>query len=82
MDASVFTTARPQREYGKLGTKRMLGVHNDVLPGELGRKMTDFGTEAFGDFRVCPFTKEKSGAMQFVCIESAKNVRYKRLQHY
>lgn len=42
--------------------------------------MTSFETEAFGDFRVCPFTKKKPGEMQFVCIESAKNLRYRRKQ--
>ena len=28
----------------------------------------------FGDFEVCPFTPERKGAMQLVCIESAKRL--------
>jgi hypothetical protein len=29
------------------------------------------GTEEYGDFEVCPFTPDKSGHMQMVCVESA-----------
>jgi len=41
--------------------------------------MSDFYDEAYGDFYVCPFTREKPGEMQRVCIESASRVRYKRV---
>ena len=30
-----------------------------------------WATEIYGDFNVCPFTKQKPGHMQMVCIESA-----------
>lgn len=73
-----FYNGTPSARIWKIGTKHILGIHSDVLPGELGLKMTSFDTEAFGDFRVCPFTKEKSGEMQFVCIASAENVKYKK----
>jgi hypothetical protein len=36
-----------------------------------------WGVEAYGDFTVCPFTKQKPGEMQMVCIESAEQVLYK-----
>ncbi|MFZ3212287.1 MAG: hypothetical protein WA188_12310 [Terriglobales bacterium] len=32
----------------------------------------------YGDFEVCPFTRERKGAMRLVCIESASNVVVKR----
>ena len=32
----------------------------------------------YGDFEVCPFTAERKGVMQFVCIESASHVVVKR----
>jgi len=30
--------------------------------------------EIYADFEVCPLSQEKPGAMQVVCIESAKNL--------
>jgi hypothetical protein len=33
--------------------------------------------EAWGDFEVCPFARERPGEMQMVCVESAKNVLFK-----
>ena len=32
----------------------------------------------YGDFEVCPFTSEREGTMQFVCIESAAHLVVKR----
>jgi len=75
-----FYNGAPSARIWKIGTKRILGVHNSVLPGELGLKMGNFNTEAFGDFRVCPLTREQPGVMQIVCIASAKNVHYKKGQ--
>lgn len=75
-----FYNGAPSARIWVIGTKHMLGVHDDVLPGQLGLKMSNFDTEAFGNFRVCPFTKEKPGAMQFVCIASANKVKYKKVK--
>lgn len=77
-----FYNGAPSARIWKIGTKRLLGVHESVLPGQLGSKMTSFNTEAFGDFRVCPLSKGRPGVMQIVCIESTKNVRYKHLKRY
>jgi len=52
-----------------VGTSRILGVHNDILPETISPKM-DWDTEILGDFLVCPYTRQKEGAMQFVCVES------------
>jgi hypothetical protein len=68
----------PTMRIWRVGTKRILGVHDDdPLPENLAREM-DWGVEAWGDFEVCPYTTEKPGAMQTVCVESAEHVFYKK----
>jgi hypothetical protein len=66
-----------------LGTKRLLGVidPNDVantpgetiLPVDIKNKL-DWDKDVFGDFIVCPLTRQQPGRMQTVCIESGKNL--------
>jgi hypothetical protein len=34
--------------------------------------------ELFGDFEVCPFTSQRQGHMQMVCVESATKLVVKR----
>ncbi len=48
----------------------------EVLPRQLAEKMNS-EVEASGDFLVCPFTTEKPGRMQMVCVQSARNVTFK-----
>jgi hypothetical protein len=61
-----------------IGTKRMLGLHDDWIPANMeSRSGPDFDREVFGDFDVCPFTKETAGEMQMVCIESASHIVFK-----
>ena len=68
----------PTMRIWRAGTKRILGDHDDwPLPEELAEHM-GWDVEAWGDFEVCPFTKERPGAMQMVCIESASHVVYKK----
>jgi hypothetical protein len=64
-----------------VGTKRMLGVsdgpkindaENPIYPHNI--KLDSIDTIIFGDFEVCPFTPQREGEMQFVCIESAKHL--------
>lgn len=74
-----FSNGGPSARIWRIGTHRMLGVTDEVLPGELDLRM-NWDTEAFGDFDLCPFTREDPGAMQFVCIESAKKVKYKKIE--
>ena len=68
-----------------VGTKRMLGIaggplindaEDPIYPASL--KFTSDTEAIYGDFEVCPFTHEKPGAMQLVCIESASHVVVKR----
>jgi hypothetical protein len=69
-----------------VGTKRMLGVtggprlddaDDPILPSDLKRSFGE--VEAiYGEFEVCPFTLKQEGAMQLVCVESAKQLVLKR----
>ena len=68
-----------------VGTKRILGITGGptladadaaILPQSLKFPLGD--EDIYGDFEVCPFTPERKGAMQFVCIESASHVVVKR----
>jgi hypothetical protein len=47
-----------------------------ILPQSLKFPLGD--EDIYGDFEVCPFTPERNGGMQFVCIESAAHVVVKR----
>lgn len=68
-----------------IGTRRVLGVSDQrfSLPGyrnipeDLAQQL-DGENIVIGDFLVCPFTRSRPGAMQLMCIESAKNVVVKR----
>jgi hypothetical protein len=58
----------------------MLGVRTETAPDNVAKLWDDdrWDTEIYGDFDVCPFTKEKPGHMQMVCIESASHLTAKR----
>jgi hypothetical protein len=69
-------------------TKRMLGVRGDQdgLPPELipilmGPNGDAFGKLFPGDYTVCPFTEERAGHMRMVCVEDAKNVKVRWIEH-
>ena len=68
-----------------VGTTRMLGVPAGPIPDDADAPITPKNltfTPAdcpiYGDFEVCPFTPERKGAMQMVCIESANHLVMKR----
>lgn len=77
-----FFNGNPTVRIWKVGTRRVLGVSDrrcvapecEALPAELGG-MLDWEHRVFGDFFVCPFTRERPGVMQFVCIERATRLR-------
>src|SRR5664279_1330199 len=61
-----------------VGTKRMLGATGGSVPDDAvdpicpsGLKLPSESEVIYGDFEVCPFTQDRKGAMQMVCIESA-----------
>jgi hypothetical protein len=43
-------------------------------PVQLLMKADEMRTEVYGDYNVCPLTKDSSGAMQMVCIDGAANL--------
>jgi len=66
----------PTMRIWRVGTNRILGDHDDwPLPEGLAEHMS-WDVEAWGDFEVCPFTKEQPGVMQMVCINSASHVSF------
>lgn len=69
----------------KLGTHRVLGVFNHygqdidpTLPLSVTHKLPGgalgFDHYAYGNYTVCPFSKERKGAMRFVCIAAVGNL--------
>jgi hypothetical protein len=70
----------PSLRIWRVGTSRMLGVPSETAPENVSRLWgsDQFETEIYGDFEVCPFTKDKAGEMQMVCIESASHLLAKQ----
>ena len=66
----------PTYRIWRIGTDRILGVHDFIVPESIASNLTGDNV-AFGDFYVCPFTLQKPGEMQIVCVESASEVIYK-----
>jgi len=71
----------PARRLWRVGTKRVLGISEQRFALEGYRNVPENiesqlnqDVVIFGDFVVCPFTHPKSGEMQLVCIDEAKNL--------
>jgi len=62
----------------KVGTHHVLAVvgWEDIdLPPEIREHMQQFDDLVYGDFLVCPYTKERTGEMQMVCVQSGSHLR-------
>src|ERR1700682_1195015 len=60
-----------------VGSKRYLCVlppEDEIAPPAI-KDQFDFDKNIFADLVVCPFSEQRAGEMQFVCIESARNLR-------
>jgi hypothetical protein len=65
-----------------VGTKRLFGVLCDeepIVPANLRSVLSEglnasWNRDFNGDYEVCPFTAEKPGWMQFVCVEKVTNL--------
>ena len=79
-----YANGSPSSRIWIIGTKRRLGVddfenaNNDRpevpwIPENLEARSGP-GIDVFGDFEVCPLSKEKPGEMQFACVESATHL--------
>jgi hypothetical protein len=79
-----FWNGAPSARIWPMGTKRLLGVHADVLPPALDAAMARFDPqqrfdiEAWARFTVCPLSRSRIGHMQFVCIEAWRNLSFRR----
>ncbi|WP_263357820.1 hypothetical protein [Acidicapsa ligni] len=82
---ATFGPGTPALRIWPIGTKRMLGVtagpiaddaDDPIYPNNM-RKVIQGDEEVFGDFEVCPFTPERKGAMQMVCIQSVSKLAVK-----
>jgi len=59
-----------------VGSSRILGVRHaepQLVPPELGARLA-WDTNVFADLKVCPLTRQRAGAMQIVCVASARNM--------
>lgn len=68
-----------------VGTQRILGLsggEDPVLPANLRAALGDrpFERQVYGDFRVCPLTRQSPGRMQMVCVASAHRLAVRRLR--
>ena len=77
----------PALRIWRIGSKRILGVtagpirddaDEPIYPAKVKKLIPGYGVQVYGDYEVCPFTKEKLGEMQLVCINSATNLHVKR----
>jgi hypothetical protein len=73
----AMSNGTPTYRLWRIGTDRMLGVHDFIVPASIATNLT-WENAAFGHFYVCPFTRQKSEEMQIVCVESASEVIYKK----
>ena len=79
----MFYNGTPSFRIWIIGTQRLLGVHEvhygdnperPLMPDSIWKQTGGDELELYGDFEVCPLSKERKGWMQMVCIESANNV--------
>lgn len=70
----------------RVGTKRILGVSASYsnpgysnIPEEI-EKLLNWENEVWGNFLVCPFTRQKAKQMQMICIQSGKNIGVRKRQ--
>jgi hypothetical protein len=69
----------PTRVIWRVGTDRVLGiVEKDRALPENAESALAYDDFVFGDFNVCPFTESRPGFMQFVCVQSASNLRVEK----
>ncbi len=79
---ATFGDGTPVLRIWPVGTKRMLGVTAGPIADDADEpiaptNMLLFNPDVqgvFGDFEVCPFTPERKGHMQMVCVQSARNL--------
>jgi len=82
-----FGNGTPALRIWPIGSKRLLGVTagpvaddaDEPIYPEKVKKLVRGEEDIYGDYEVCPFTPQKRGEMQMVCINSATNLH---VEHY
>lgn len=80
---AFVSNGTPDLRIWKVGTNRILGItasaiaddaEDPIAPDKLFRALVGDKHFVFGDFELCPFTPEREGHMQMVCVERAENL--------
>jgi hypothetical protein len=78
---ATFGPGTPASRIWPVGTKRMLGVTAGPIADDADDPIApenfaipNDAVAIYGDFEVCPFTRERKGHMQMVCVESASHI--------
>ena len=80
---AFVSNGTPDLRIWRVGTRRILGVtasataddaEEGIAPDNLLRALGGYKDFIFGDFEVCPFSHERYGYMQMVCVERADNL--------
>ena len=76
----LFYNGTPSFRMWPVGTHRLLGLQPDeqpMVPDNVQRllpSVVDGKGALFGNFLVCPVTREEAGRMQRICVESATDL--------
>jgi hypothetical protein len=84
----TYWNGAPTVRIWNLASKRMLGVSDGRfrldgytnLPPDIAARLT-WETDLFGVFVVCPFTRQRPGEMQLVCVDSATKLLVRPRRH-
>ena len=60
-----------------VGSDRLLGLNPEqspIMPEKVRRHLRP-NVAIYADYTVCPFTAEKPGLMQMVCVDSAEHIK-------
>ncbi len=76
-----FYNGAPSVRIWRVGTRRILGVSEQRfavegycnLPAAIASRLS-WDSDLFADLVVCPFTHERPGVMQLLCVDAAANV--------
>jgi hypothetical protein len=76
-----YWNGNPSVRIWRVGTRRILGISEGRfkrdgyvnLPASIEARLS-WDSDLFGDFVVCPFTRDEPGVMRLVCVESVTNV--------
>jgi hypothetical protein len=71
-----YGNGTPALRIWRVGTQHKYGISDDplIVPKNLLGSLHDFDYSVYGDYEICPYTREKPGAMTMGCIQTARNL--------